>query len=65
MAFSATELQLKFQKYRIFGYFKANLGTSFFQNKIFAQNRPENIKIGFFIVSLRLQNDFYPIFNNF
>jgi hypothetical protein len=47
MAFPATNLQLKFHKYCIFGYFRAHLGTFIFQNKTFAQNRPENTKNGF------------------
>jgi len=29
MTFPAIKPQLKFQKYRIFGYFRANLGTFF------------------------------------
>ena len=47
MAFSATNPQSKIHKYCIFGYFRVNLGTFFFQNEIFAQNRPENTKNGF------------------
>jgi hypothetical protein len=48
MEFPATSLQLKFQKYRIFGYFRVNLGTFFsFKMMIFAKNRPENTENGF------------------
>ena len=48
-----------------FGPISKHLETLFFQNKIFAQNRLENTKIGFLSFSLGLEDVFYLILNHF
>jgi hypothetical protein len=50
---------LKFQKYFILGYFRANLKTWFLQNEIFFQNGPENTKNGDSDSLAGLEDDFF------